>query len=194
MKSKSCPKVIETFTSAEYWQSRASLATTDPLGKRDLVIPENVGFISYSSSQHVPAAPLQPPGVCQNPLNINDYRPGLRALLVALEEWVLDGRRPPKSVVPLLRDDTLVKPERLRWPEVPGIEFTGIYNKLPLVEFGRRFDAEDVTGILDRYPRLREDRRYGVRLPQVDEDGNENGGDRDCRRSRRRSAHIPVGI
>ncbi len=90
-KSRSCPKVIETFSSAEYWQSRASLTTTDPRGKRDVGLPENVRFYLFSSSQHIPAAPFQPPGICQHPLNTNDYRPGLRALVVALEEWVLEG-------------------------------------------------------------------------------------------------------
>jgi hypothetical protein len=174
-RSHTCPKVIETMTSTEYWQSHASLTTTDPLGQWDLWMPENVRFYLFSSAQHVPAAPGQRSNLCRYPLNTNDYRPNHLALIVALEEWVLDGRHPPQSKVPRVRERTLVKPERVRWPDVPGVEFTGLHNDLPLVTFGRHFDAEDVTGIL-RLPDVVPGRRYGVRVPEVDADGNEIAG------------------
>ncbi|MBV8392000.1 MAG: hypothetical protein JOY81_02345, partial [Alphaproteobacteria bacterium] len=35
------PKLIETNTSTEYWQKGASLLTTDPLGMKDVALPEN---------------------------------------------------------------------------------------------------------------------------------------------------------
>src|SRR4051794_35395799 len=36
------PKLIETNTSTEYWQKGASLLHTDPLGTRDVALPDNV--------------------------------------------------------------------------------------------------------------------------------------------------------
>mgnify|MGYP003345703846 CR=1 FL=1 len=39
--------------------------------------------------------------------------PALRALIVALDEWVTDGKAPPPSRVPRLADNTLVTPKDL---------------------------------------------------------------------------------
>src|SRR5436189_6394010 len=39
---KNCPKIVHTVSSTEYWQGGHSLNTTDPLGERDVMLPENV--------------------------------------------------------------------------------------------------------------------------------------------------------
>src|SRR5579862_3856301 len=36
-----CPKIIQTVSSTEYWQGAHSLNTTDPKGEQDIVLPDN---------------------------------------------------------------------------------------------------------------------------------------------------------
>ena len=47
-----CPKIIQTLSSSEYWQLRASLTTTDSYGAKDLMIPENVEYIYLQNPAH----------------------------------------------------------------------------------------------------------------------------------------------
>ena len=48
-------------------------------------------------------------GPCTNPRNWHDPMPAIRALLVALDEWVANGREPPPSRLPRIADGTLVR-------------------------------------------------------------------------------------
>ncbi|MGV3723755.1 MAG: alpha/beta hydrolase domain-containing protein, partial [Actinomycetota bacterium] len=90
------PKVFHTQTSAEYWHRSASLVHTDPLGRRDSVLPSEVRIYAFGGAQHgagtgVPGAA----GFGQQAANPTDYRPLLRGLLTALKDWVRDGVAPP---------------------------------------------------------------------------------------------------
>ena len=97
------PLLIETNTSTEYWQKGASLLTIDPLGKRDLALPANSRVYLIAGTQHGGRAGLKPTrGVCANPSNPHSPAPALRALVVALEEWVTKGIAPPASRVPTM--------------------------------------------------------------------------------------------
>ena len=86
-----CPKIVHTDSENEVWVA-GGLLYTDTLG-RDLAFPPNVRTYLFASTQHTPAASTDP-GMCQQLLNPLDYRPALRALLVALDEWVTTGREP----------------------------------------------------------------------------------------------------
>ncbi len=46
--------------------------------------------------------------------------PAIRALLVALDEWVANGREPPPSRLPHIDDGTLVPAELRRMAETGG--------------------------------------------------------------------------
>src|SRR4051812_18748587 len=59
---KNCPKIIQTVTSTEYWQGGHSLNTTDPLGERDVALPENVRVYHLAGAQHIMGATM-PKGV-----------------------------------------------------------------------------------------------------------------------------------
>src|SRR5262249_8252983 len=59
-------------------------------------------------------------GPCVNPRNPHSATPALRALFVALEQWVTEGREPPASRVPSLADGSGVKAASVRLPRVPG--------------------------------------------------------------------------
>lgn len=157
------PLWMETNTSTEYWQKGASLLVTDPLGSRDVELPANARGYLLAGTQHAGTAGMQStPGPCVNPRNPHDPNPGLRALLVALDEWV-DGRAPPASRTPRIREGTLVSTDKLGFPPIPGMQATRRVNQI---------------GVLKDWvkPELDLSRPYGVLVPQVDLDGNETAG------------------
>ena len=87
------PKLIETNTSTEYWQKGASLLHTDPLGTQDVALPPNVRGYLLAGTQHGGKAGMpRDKGPCVNPRNWHDPMPAIRALLVALDEWVVTDR------------------------------------------------------------------------------------------------------
>ncbi len=103
------PKLIETKTSTEYWQKGASLLHTDPTGTRDLTLPPNVRTFLNAGTQHGGKAGMpRDNGPCIATRNWHDPMAAVRALLVALDEWVVADRAPPDSVVPRIDDGTLV--------------------------------------------------------------------------------------
>ena len=80
-----------------------------------------------SGAQHGPGAlPLSDRTVdgfqAKQPLNTLDYRPAMRALLTALDQWVRDGTPPPASRVPRVADGTAVSRESLQasFTRIPG--------------------------------------------------------------------------
>ena len=158
------PLWMETNTSTEYWQKGASLLVTDPLGTRDVELPPNARSYLLAGTQHGALAWMtSTPGPCANPRNPHSPTPAQRALLVALDEWVSAGRAPPASRTPRLKDSTLVPPERLAFPAVPG------------VAVARRVSA---LGVLKDWvkPEIDMSRPYRPLVPQVDADGNETSG------------------
>jgi len=177
LETGTCPKIMQTLSSSEYWQSRASLTTTDSYGTRDLEIPDNVRIYLFTGTQHTPAtAADQMSGF---PQNLNSYAPYHRALMVALELWVMEGTEPPASSYPTITSGTLVSPvkEATGWPGIPGIPYTGRVNELPLLDYGPGYDFRNVTGIISlEPPRVKSKQTYKTLVPKVDRDGNEIAG------------------
>ena len=92
------PKLIETNTSTEYWQKGASLLHTDPLGQQGLSLPENSRVYMIAGTQHGGrAGATTDAGPNVNPRNPHNPMPAVRALLVALDEWVVSGKEPPPT-------------------------------------------------------------------------------------------------
>jgi len=115
------PKIIETNSSTEYWQKGASLVHTEADGRRDLGLPANARAYLIAGTQHGGRPGVDPrPGPCVNPRNPHSATPALRALFVALEEWVTEGIAPPPSRVPSLAAGTGIAAEAVRMPRVPG--------------------------------------------------------------------------
>jgi hypothetical protein len=177
LETGTCPKIMQTLSSSEYWQSRASLTTTDSYGTRDLEIPDNVRIYLFTGTQHTPAtAADQMSGF---PQNSNSYAPYHRALMVALELWVMEGKEPPVSSYPTITAGTLVLPvkEATGWPGIPGIAYNGRVNELPLLDYGPAYDFRNVTGIISlEPPRVKSEKTYKTLVPKVDRDGNEIAG------------------
>jgi hypothetical protein len=182
------PKVIQTLSSTEYWQSRASLGTTDSYGTKDLVLPQNVRIYLFSGTQHSPSSVADPMTSFQS--NNNSFYPYLRALVVALERWVLEGKEPPASSYPTIAAGTLVAPEKKvsGWPDIPGVTYAGKPNELPLLDYGTTYDFKNTTGILTQEPpKGKSDEKYKTLIPKVDKDGNETGGIRSV------DIRVPIG-
>ena len=125
-----------------------------------------------SSLAHVA---LSGPGICQQPRNPLVPNRALRALLVALDEWVSEGRTPPRSRVPQQSEGTLVlsrSQERVGFPAIPGVTFRGLTTTGDLFDFGPAF----AEGILTTLPPDLVDSPYPVFVPRTDADGNDIAG------------------
>jgi hypothetical protein len=124
-------------------------------------------------------------GICQQFTNaVSPYR-AHRALLVALDNWVTLGIRPPKSEIPTDNErafavprpgsQTGVVPQReLGWPNIPGVTYTGVITTRYFLDFGSRLVSD---GIISNYPPSVVSRpSYPNFVSKVDEDGNEIAG------------------
>ena len=157
------PLWMESNTSTEYWQKGASLLVTDPLSTRDVALPANARAYLIAGTQHGGQAWMTSnPGNCVNPRNPHSPTPALRALLVALSEWV-DGKAPPPSQTPRLADNTLVAVEKLLFPAIPGV---AVARKVS--EFGVLTDWTK--------PAMDMRKPYRPLVTNVDTDGNETSG------------------
>ncbi len=190
-----CPKITHTNTDTEYWQAVMSLNTTDSTGTQDLEIPPEVRIYDLAGTQHGGGNPLaQPPAVlpgfpnaCQLRSNSNPFIHAQRALLVALREWIVNGTEPPPSLYSSLGRGSLVRPTDVVIPYIPAVNFTlpGLVNYKFYLDRGRRFDVEDIAGIMAEPPLG--GAAYNVLVPQVDADGNPVDGLRNT------NVQVPLG-
>lgn len=197
----SCPKIFHIATALELWELRQSLGFTDPLGLRDLAEPANVRSYIMGSTQHsVPARPLPqkaPFAGCEQQPNPNPHTWTMRALFVALVDWIRHGQEPPPSERPTIAAGTLVSPEQVRFPSIPANQYGGVqrpavrmlatHNPLFAQDYGPGFDTADTRGIVSINPPRLSAARYGVLVAQVDADGNDLGGIRSL------FVQVPIG-
>lgn len=154
--AKTQPKVMFTNTAVEYWGGgrAAALIHTTADGKRDLTLPPNVRAYFLTGTQHGPAPfPAPPETAGQQAPNPLEYWWTMRALLVAMTDWVTRGVEPPASQVPRLSDGSLVTVAKLKFPALPGVAN-------PRTVQGPRAENHDLPFL----------------VPQVDADGNEIAG------------------
>jgi Alpha/beta hydrolase domain len=158
------PLMIEVNTATEYWQKGASLVHTDPSGRHDAELPSTARAFMIAGTQHGGGPGTDPsPGPCVNPRNPHSASPALRALLVALEEWVKTGVAPPPSRVPSIAQGTAVAAEAVVMPKVPSFALAPGANQI-----AAPVDWVDPPSRLDNF--------YGTRVCAVDADGNEVAG------------------
>jgi len=158
------PLLIEVNTSTEYWQKGASLLTTDPLGRRDVALPDNARVFMIAGTEHAGHFGLTPAaGHCVNPRNPHDPSPALRALLVDLDAWV-HGTPAPPSRVPRIADGSLVAADRIGFPAIP--DFVG--NPAATNAIARFRDWV--------HPKPEGGKQYVALVAKVGADGNESAG------------------
>ena len=150
-KSKQQPKIMHTQSAAEYWHRSGSLVHTDPLGTADAEIPANVRIYSFGGTQHGPAPFPPTKGVSDNYTNFADYRPFLRGLLIALDDWVREGKSPPASVYPRFSHKTLVAwtQDATGFPKLPGVRFPTVIQQPSFNDYGPKFHT---FGIITNEP------------------------------------------
>jgi hypothetical protein len=167
------PKLIYANTSTEFWNRGASLIATTPDGERDVAPADNVRLYGFMGAQHYVGRSNKraPFTAC---VSTSDHYLPMRALIVALDEWTVNGRQPPASAYPSLADGTLttVADYRAIFPKGLGITPPEQNLREPRLDFGRRFAAQ---GIADTAPPRRGD-DYETRVPTPDADGNDRGG------------------
>src|SRR6266849_6991358 len=157
-----CPKVMHLDTESDFWQARSSLIATDPSGA-DTAMPEEVRIYAASGVPHAPFRPLTSP-VVQLAGNRLGYGAFMRALLVALFEWVEHDTPPPGSRFPSHAAGTLVllAEARRSFPRLPGVNFPNVLNELRLRDHSVEPPSESTT--------------YPVFVQRADADGNALGG------------------
>lgn len=180
-----CPKIMNVNSANEYWVKTGSLLHTD-MAANDLPDPAHVRNYLISGTQHASPAGANSLGTCQQFGNSIDQNPALRALWVALDQWI-DGTPPPPSAVPQRATGTAVftattadTPQgmgqvpqgALGWPSIPGVLYTGLVTVRNLFNFGPQFDA----GILSVQPPTATGKVYPSFVSKVDSDGNEIAG------------------
>jgi len=200
-KTDTCAFGVEIYSGNEYWVKAASLLHTTPDGRRDL--PDSPFARNYfmSSMRHgtgnagTDAAPNR--GLCQqrdNPLN---SAPVQRALFIALDEWATEGRKPPHSRVPRLKDGTLVPPlpqSGMGFPNIPSpfadtggpfVTYTGLKTTRYHFDYGLGFYETGIATINPPTfpfltPHYQDDARngpiYPSFIPKTDSDGNDIAG------------------
>jgi hypothetical protein len=175
-------KVLEINSANEYWVKAASLLHTDLQGN-DLPDPENVRFYLISGMQHGSGNSA---GISQQLQNPTKPEPVLRALFIALDEWVTQGIVPPKSNVPRSTQGTaamsvvipgsltgIIPKAVLGWPEIPGVTYTGLVTIRHYFNYGPEFNK----GIISSYPTSTTIRPSYINfVSKVDRDGNEVAG------------------
>jgi hypothetical protein len=180
--SNTCPMRFEVNTSNEYWVKAGSLLHTDTHGK-DLKAPENVRYYLMSGQSHG-VGDITDRGNCREFTNGVSPYPAHRALLLALDQWVSNGTKPPKSEIPrgghrawavtVPGSQTGVVPKAdLGWPAIPNVVYNGLITTRYFLDFGATLD----DGIISNYPPSLAGRSpYPIFVSKVDHDGNEIAG------------------
>ncbi|TWF47643.1 alpha/beta hydrolase domain-containing protein [Neorhizobium alkalisoli] len=182
--SKTCPKIFETFGAAEFNARLFSIALTGTEGKIDLPLPDNVRRYYFPGNTHGGAETttfkLAGPGskACVLSENPNSEIEQMRALSVALVDWVVKGTEPPPSSYPKLSSGDLAAntAEAMGYPKIPGsLMPDGLAVGLMDYDFGSELNYNEFSGVLNNQP-------PGIRqtiapfMPKVNADGNETSG------------------
>jgi hypothetical protein len=198
--SKTCPKIIEHFGSAEVWALKLTPEWIGTDARQDLPLPPNVRRYYIASSNHgggaggfnssLPGAGLPTTGpMCPGnnygtgtlPANPVPHTETVNALRVHFRNWVMRGIEPPPSRWPRLADGTLVSANKTAMgfpvlptlrPTIPEPDFI-----MPVIDYdwGAQFNPVDGSGIASNAPPpIRQ--VLNMYAPKVDADGNELGG------------------
>jgi len=194
------PFVFQIDSGAEFWQLRGSLNVADGAGRPE-PLPPNVRLYFNSSMSHgfgtaglTSTGAVTLPGtnaLCENPTTGGAVAESVRALLVALDQWVDQGIEPPPSNYPNLVDRgqgigqgdpqgqdkgaTLVSLQQASesFPAIPGVSFPTVMNQYELLDFGPGFGK--TGGILTLQPPIL-GASYQMFVPRPDKDGLDIAG------------------
>ncbi|MEH0075790.1 alpha/beta hydrolase domain-containing protein [Pannonibacter sp. Pt2] len=163
MATDTCPKIMHSDTSTEFWQGRAYLVSTSPEGE-PLAMPDNVRLYFLAGAPHFNGWGLKSEmsKTCVNPTNPLSAAPVMRALYAAMEDWVAEDKAPPASRYPTFSDETLVKLDDLKLPIIDGVAARPKFNTLRVMDHSVQPPLQGAT--------------YAEYVPAVDKDGIPLGG------------------
>jgi hypothetical protein len=178
------PKIFETFGSAELWGLRMSPALVGTKADADIPLPANVRRYYFPGTTHggggggfnVSAKGTGSGGLASNP---NPQQDTIKALRVALIDWVVKGIEPPSSQYPLLAKGQFVAPDHVSmgFPRIPGMPLPDKKtNSIYDYDFGPGFRANDMSGFFTFTSPPAIKQVIPSLVPKVDADGNEVGG------------------
>ncbi len=182
--TKTCPKIFDTFGGVEFWFLRQSPDLVGTDAKADIPLPPNVRRYFFPATTHgggpggFRADPPPPPNGCALPANPNPENETMRALTVALIDWVSKGSEPPPSRYPRLDHGELAAATKaaIGFPNIPGAPSPdGIVNPVFDYDFGPDFNYNDESGLITKQPPSVK-RILPTLVPKVDPDGNDVGG------------------
>lgn len=177
------PVVMQIDGGLEAWQWKASLNVVDGMG-RPVTTPENVRLYYLNGASHVGTGQ----GLLADGLNAGSsaaceygtqrgaqVNHTFRALVVAMDQWVDRGIRPPASNYPRLQNGTLVPLAQYRasFPRITGVQPPEVAGSLDVLDFGPAFTREG--GLQTVLPPVH-GASYQVYVPRADVDGNDVEG------------------
>ena len=181
--TETCPRIVETFGSAEFYSLRLSPNLVGTLADRDIPLPANVRRYYSPSVRHgggpggfAVDAKVDP--CCTLAPNPNPSADTNRALMHALVEWVVKDAPPPPSRYPRLDRGDLVAPTQAAtgFPLIPGVSLPdGVIVPFYEYDFGPGFRNADVSGVVSQQPPVVK-QTLQMLVPRVDADGNELAG------------------
>lgn len=166
------PKIFYTNGSFEYWGRAASLIHTTADGKHDAPLAKDTRIYFNTGAEHGPGSfppRIQNTRYLADPL---DYRWQMRALLLAMHEWLKSGKEPPASVYPLIVNGELTPLDQLKFPHIPGIEVPKRFHTAYHVDYGPQFASAGLVTV--EPPKV--GAPFPAMVPQVDADGNDVSG------------------
>ena len=198
--TKTCPKVIEHFGSAEVWALKLTPEWIGTDAKSDLPLPDNVrryyiagsnhgggagGFNSSLPGAGLPATGPNCPGnnfgVATLPANPMPHTETVNAIRWHFRNWVSSNTAPPESRYPTLSAGQLAiaNKEALGFPSLPNLRRTVPEADfiMPVYDYdwGPQFNSIDGSGVPSLTPpRIKQ--VLTMYAPKVNVDGNEIGG------------------
>ena len=181
--TETCPKIVETFGSAEFFNLRASPGLVGTRADRDIPLPANVRRYYFPGVRHGGGPGGFDPNprrdaCCELAPNPNPSGDTMRALETALVDWVVNGTLPPPSQYPRLDRGELAPPTHaaMGFPAIPGVPLPdGILTPFFQYDLGPQFRYNDLSGVITlQPPPIRQ--VLPTVVPRVDTDGNETAG------------------
>jgi hypothetical protein len=180
--TNTCPKIMETFGSAEVWGLRGSFTMVGTNAKADIPLPANVRRYYFPGVTHGGGpggfdSRAQPVTVaCDLPANPAPTAPMRSALQASLTDWVTKDTPMPPSRYPAIADGTLVPNATVAaaFPRIPGKPSPkNLVHPLLDYDLGLRFNYLDGSGAV-QIPMVKQ--VLPLMVAKVDADGNEVAG------------------